>query len=809
MRASKLLAIIATSVTLLFLAPTLSYAQSLDEANLKNIQVDELSDEQIQKLWERAQSRGLTMSELEKMAIARGVKPSQIMKLRQRIREVRNGDMEGSRNQDSGRSRQQADDSGKGGLFSSLQNDSLAVDSLRRDSTMSLRDSLRARIFGASLFSQQTRTFEPSLNIPTPANYQLGPGDVIIIDIWGAAENTYNLDISPEGSVRISGIGPVYLNGLTIEEARTKLTEKLSQIYSGLKPENPSNKNIYAQISLGSVRSIKVSMIGEVVTPGTYTLPSLATVFNALYAAGGPTVDGSFRNIEIIRENKIHATLDVYDFLTSSDQSDNIRLRDQDIIKIPPYLNRVELIGEIKREGLFEMIDGEPFSNLLTYAGGFTDKAYTKRIHVDRKTDTELKVVDLEKERFEEFTLLNGDRIEVKEILNRYQNRLQIRGAVYRPGSYELRDSTTLYSLIRRAEGVTGDAFLNRALIYRTQPDLTVKAIPFNISKLMQFPDKYDIELVKDDLIQISSIFDLREELFITIVGSVNSPGQFPYIDSMTLEDLIFQADGFKDEATPLQIEVARRITGTGKERAYNPDIAKIIRLEVDPNLTFSKELAKFTIEPFDKIFVRKSPAYQVQQDVTIEGEVLYPGTYTLDTENMRISDLLERAGGITPAAFISGATMFRSENNIGQIGIELDKIVENPESKFDLILEKNDRLVIPKELQIVDVSGEVLFPVGIRYEKGRSLKDYITAAGGFSEQAAGKKTFVVYANGDVDRVKKFLFFKFYPKLEPGAKIIVPTKEQKPQMSPQERIAIISAVISTLSIVATTLNQLR
>jgi len=785
----------------------LAHSQDVNSIDFENLRADQLSDQQIERLWEAAQERGLSLNELEKLAIARGMQPSEVIKLRGRLREIQSKSVGEGNFLTNGRGR----DTASGGFFGdSLMTDSLSLaqrDSLQLDSLALRKRELRRKIFGYGLFTSQTAGFEPSLNIPTPENYQLGPGDELIIDIWGASENTYQLSISPEGNIQIPGLGPVHLTGLRIEEAREKLRTKLTEIHAGLAAETPPSQKAYMQVSLGSIRSIKVSMIGEVNRPGTYTLPSLATVFNALYSAGGPTVDGSFRTIEVIRNNKIVATLDIYDFLVHSDQSDNIRLQDQDVIKIPPFKNRIELKGEAKKTGLFEMEEGETLKDLLTISGGFTANAYKKRIKIERKTDTELSIKDVKKSEYPTFKLKLGDIIRIGELLDRYENRVEIRGAVFREGSYELDDTTTVYSLIQRAEGLRGDAFLNRGLIYRTREDLTTESIAFSVRDIMQNPEKNDIALIKDDIVRISSIFDLREEFSIEINGSVQEPGEYPFVNNMTLEDLIFQASGFKEEAAPYRIEVARRIVD-GDPSTYTPKIANIFNFSVDENLRLSKKASSFTIQPFDKIFVRKSPAYEIQQDVVLGGEVLYPGKYTLSNENTRVSDIIERAGGLTQDAFPEGATLHRTENNVGQISLNLPEILDQPGSKFDYLLERGDSLYVPKELQTVRITGAVLFPVGVRYEKGRSFNHYIDAAGGYSDLADSKKAFVVYANGEVDRIKKFLFFKNKPKLEPGARIVVPVKQEERSLSPQERIGIITAIISTLAIIANVVDNL-
>ena len=797
------------------LISTGAHSQSIDDIDFENLTSEQLSDGQLRQLMQRAEDRGLSPQQLNDLAVARGMSPTEAAKLQERLRQIRL-------------------DGGDGGGGTDTQQVDRQRNVEKGVTPANQSNNQNSNIFGYDLFRQSTKAFAPSLNIPTPENYVLGAKDELIIDIWGGAENTYQLEISPEGTIRIPNLGPVYLNGLTIEEARTKIREQLSKIYAGLKPDSPSEQRVFMQISLGNVRSINVTIIGEISVPGSYTLPSLATVFNALYTAGGPTRRGSFRKIEIIRDNEIVAELDIYDFLVFSDQSDNIRLQDQDVIKIPTFLNRVQLSGQVKQGGLFELKGGETISNLLTYAGGFTAEAYQKTIKIERKTDTELSIKNVDKPQFDTFALKSGDEITVGKILDRYENRVEIRGAVFRPGTYELTDTTTLYSLIQRAEGVKEDVFTNRGLIIREQEDLTTEAIAFNVGNVLSNPSEHDMQLQRNDVVRITSIFTLREELSVTISGSVINGGTFNYLKEMTLEDLIFRANGFRDEAAPYRIEVARRIV-EGDPDTYSPRIADLFTFSVDEDLILDEQASDFKLMPFDQVFVRKSPAYEVQRNITINGEVLYPGSYTLESEEDRVSDIIERAGGLTKNAYPAGANLMRRKQdvsqtlnidevsdslqvggtilerksgNMQQVALNLPKILANPGSEFDYLLQEADRITIPKQLQTVQISGEVLFPVSVRYKKGKSFGDYISAAGGFAEQADAKRAFVVYANGEVDRTKKFLFIKNRPKLKPGARIVVPQEEVEEELSTRERIAILSIFISTLAVIANVVDNL-
>ena len=809
----KLFTTAAVLFSSLFIMASALQAQDLSNIDFQNLRASELSDQQIQRIWERAQSQGYSVSDLEQMALARGMQPSQVSALVRRLRQVR---MQGGQNgQQQGQNGQQ------------LRTVNQDLPQIPQDTTIQRK---KSRIFGANLFRSDKITFTPSLNIPTPEDYQLGPGDELVIDIWGAAEQTYQLTVSPEGTISIANLGPIYVNGLSMERARDRIRSALTQIYSGLKEEPDAPTDTHARISLGNIRSISVTVLGEARNPGTYTLPSLATVFNALYSAGGPDSTGTFREIDVIRGDSIAATLDIYDFLVYGDQSANIRLRDQDIIKIDPYLNRVTLSGQTKRKGLFELRNGETIQDLITFAGGFSDRAYTKRIKVVGNTETQKRINDIQYPEQSGFELQNGDSVSVGKVLDRYANRVEIEGAVFRPGDYELQDTTSLYSLIQRAEGVREDAFMNRGLIYREQPDLTTKAIPFSVREVLTNPEENDIPLERNDVVQISSIFDLREDYMVDIVGAVQDPGTFPYAENMSLEDIILQADGFKESAAPYRIEVSRRITG-GDSTFVPRETAKIFRFRVDENLELGREAADFSLKPFDKVYVRQSPSYFEQEEVTIRGEVLFPGDYTLDEKYMRISDLIQRAGGLSEYAYPRGANLTRvieqqidtAQINIPadtlgradfqqkttKVGIQLSEIMKNPGSEQDLILRPGDVLEIPKELQTVRIAGEVLYPVSVRYQGNISFKEYIRAAGGATENGLAKDAYVVYANGEVDRASRFLFFRNYPNVRPGATIYVPKKEERRGLTPQERISIYSALVSMAAIVTNTIFQIR
>lgn len=831
-------------------------AQSITDIDFKNIKVENLSEQQIQQIKAEADSRGLSTNEVVQLAVARGMPQTEATKLQRRLSQAGGTTTGQITDRTFGGQRYVAPDTAQANYFDSFFGAETQRDSIKfyqdirflkyqiqQDSLQLERQKLRNKIFGFELFKNvSSRSFEPILNIPTPEDYQLGPGDQLIIDIWGAAETTYQVEITPEGIITISNIGPIQMNGLSMKQATQKLRERLGEIYSGLSPADSSQKDTYMQLSLGQIRSINVSVIGEVRRPGSYTLPSLATVFNALYSTGGPTVFGSFRDIEIIRGDSIAATFDLYDLLVNGDQSDNIRLRSQDIIKINPYINRVEVAGEVKREGIYETKDGDYLSDLIKYAGGFTGDAYSHRLRIVGNNSRQRTINDVTKSNFDNYKIKNGDSVTVGKVLDRFKNLVEIKGAVFREGKYSLTDTTTVASLVKRAEGLRGDAFQNRGLIYREQDDYTLKTIPFDIAEVMTDPEK-DISLQKNDLVMISSILDMQANYFVEVEGPVQNPDKYKYAEGMTLEDLILQAGGFAQGATPNHVEVARRKTRDNKDQYNTSQIAQIRRFDIDENLNLDERASSFVLNPFDKVYVRSIPNYTEQKDIVIKGEVKYPGTYSLESKNNRISDIIGRAGGLTSNAYPSGATLYRvlednqltgdtdeeelqgffvsegdtvrtdqqeeNKKTISKIGINLPDILKNPGKKYDLFVQEGDSIVVPNELQTVTVDGGVFYPRSVRYQEGWSYKDYIASAGGFTQLAKKGKSYIIYANGDVNKVNRFLFFKNYPDVKPGAKLVVPEKPESAKLTPQERITILSAITSTAALIATTIVQIN
>ncbi len=850
---------------------------NLSTSDLNSINIDELSDEQVQRFLDRAKESGLTLEQLELVAKQRGMSSSQISKLRNRIRQLQlQGSQESSElTSPSNRLREQNDEEVDEYSFFSFLNSS---DSIKSN---------KLEIFGMDVFKNAEMSFEPSLNIATPDNYILGAGDEIIIDVYGASEITYQELISPDGTILISGVGPIGLAGISIKEAKIRIFNKLSIIYSGLKGSRP---NTFIQVSLGQVRSIKINVVGNVVQPGTYELSAFSTAFNALYYAGGPTENGSLRYVEIIRKGKTIATLDVYKYLFEGVDDQNPQLLEEDVVIVKPYLNRVKLAGNVKQPAIYELKKDETVEYLLNFSGGFASTAFKDFITIDRVGKQEREVATVERENFAEAKVMDGDSIYVTKVLNTYSNRVKINGAVNRPGFYELIEGLTLSALIAQANGLREDAYLERGNVIRLSQTLSLKNLSFDVEEVVA--GNQDLLLSPDDIVQISSIFDLTEEKVISIDGQVRNPGVFPFIDSMTVEDLISISGGLKEDASTKTIEVARRLS-TDEDLSKS---SEIFTFEINDDLAINHETSKFLLQPFDLVLIKSTPFVRQHKVVRIEGEVNFPGYYALETNEDKISDLIKRAGGLTRYGYPEGASLIRrteyyrteyekeelkalidakrkeleekfinnnpnglenysliedqlveyekelteafkieessdelearifraqelrkllvrdsvsgSEELIERqaIGIELHKILKQPESRLDLILKDGDLISVPKKLETVRVQGEVLYPNTVRYEDGITFKKYVSAAGGFSAKAKMGKSYIVYANGSAKRTKSFLFFRKFPNVKPGADIIIPQREEKRKLSAQEVLGITSS-LATLALIIDRLSQ--
>ncbi len=844
MKINKIFSLLALLLLIGLATPILA---QVNPQNLGNIRVDELNDDQIRAMMRQAEASGLGDAQMEQMAKARGMRDEEAVKLRARVEKIKKADKSQKTQADPNKV-QPKKESGEREL--NFETDTVENQKDPETEAEKAFLELRSKIFGADLFRNSNLTFEPNLNMATPRNYVIGPGDELLIDIYGNSEASYNLKVSPDGNINIEFVGIVPVGGLTIEAATSRIRSRMSSVYSGLR-----NGSTNLNIAIGNIRSIKVILTGEVVKPGTYTLPSLANAFNALYSSGGPNENGSFRAIELIRGGKRVATLDIYDFLMRGEMANNLRLQDQDIIRIPVYRSRIEIVGEIKRPGIFELLENESFADLLRFSGDFTENAFKARVKVLKNTDTERKIADITSGQFEAYKPSTGDKYFVDRVLERFANRVTIEGAVFRPGQFELEPGMKLSQLISKAEGVKEDAFLERGYITRLKPDNQTQVISFDVAGILKGTST-DINLLREDIISISSIFDLKEEYKVSIDGEVREPGIFDYAENMTLEELILKAGGFTEAATAQRVEVSRRVKNSNITSA-SASTAEVFQINIDPNLNFSSP--KFVLQPFDIISVRSSIGYEIQRQVKVEGEVLYPGMYTISNKDERVSDLLKRAGGLTPLAYSKGASLKREgkdkeskegdqligarskKNEIDQedlekdrlaklsrlqstvkdsvntlkqeeilknvyVGIELDKILQNPHTQVDLILEEGDVLRVPKQLQTVKVNGEILYPVTTIYNQNRGFKYYISQGGGFSNKSLKRRSYVIYANGAVRSTSKILFFNNYPSVEPGAELYVPKKDTSQKLSAQELLGITTGIASLGAIILGIMN---
>ncbi|MDE5651202.1 MAG: SLBB domain-containing protein, partial [Duncaniella sp.] len=649
-------------------------------------------------------------------------------------------------------------------------------------------------IFGGNVFTSESLSFEPNENQATPQNYRLGPGDEVVIDIWGASEDRIREVISPEGSIIIEQLGPIFLNGMTIEEANNHLRSQFAYKYAGVE-ENETD----VSLTLGQVRTIQVNVMGEVRTPGTYRLSPFATVFNALYRSGGITEIGSLRNVEVLRGGRRVATVDVYEYLFGGKSSSNIRLEEGDVIMVPAYTTMVQMEGNVKRPMYYEAKAGESLADILHYAGGFGSNAYTEAVRLSRRTGKDNELFNVRSDEFATFRLSDGDIVTVGEVLDRYSNRVQLRGQAMRPGFYALgTDVATLRDLIAKADGLKEDAYTQRVLIYREGPDLTLQVVPVDIAAVLAGTAP-DVQLKRNDIIEIASIQEILDRGGFTIQGLVSDPGTYPYAENTTIEDLILQAGGLLQGASTARIEVSRRMLDPNSTRPVN-ETAQLFTFSYNEGNPGSG----FTLEPYDIVTVRKSPVYVAQQRVAIGGEVAFEGPYTISRRNERISDLVRRAGGLTNAAYVRGAHLSRQMtedemtardetmriarmmqggdntdsistnklilSNRYNVGIELEKALANPGCDEDLVLQEGDALFIPQLVNTVRVQGDVMYPNTVVFKKGQKLKYYINQAGGYGSRAKKSKAYIVYLNGTVALAKGST------PIEPGCQIIVPSK---------------------------------
>jgi len=794
--------------------------------DFSNVNYLDLNQSEMDLLLRRASARGYNTFDLLKIAKSQGLTESDLDKLDKRFRSAQT-------------------------IARVAETSAFPVEDTRlrlkwNDEFEILRDKT-SDVFGYEVFNGNNfLTFQSNLNIPTPKEYVIGPGDKLFIDLFGESENYYQGEVSPEGNIILENFGPINLSGLTVDQAKIRLKNNFKKYYTGIQ----TGKTKF-NLSIGIPRAVRINIVGEVNLPGTYTFSAFNTVYNAIYVAGGITENGTLREIKHYRAGKLINIVDAYKFILNGNDNSNIRLENNDLIVVGPYTNRVTISSGVKTPGKFEIKNGETLSDLIKYSGGFSENSYSKSVRITRIFDEKYKIVDVYSDQFDFFELKFGDKIEVDKLIDKYENRLIIKGSVYKPGVYSLTKNMTVKDLILKAEGLKPDTFTERGFITRTNEDFSTTNISFNVLNQINDVDK-PILLIKDDVLNIISINDLKDDNYVEISGEVNKPGVYPFSKNLNLEDIILLAGGVRKNATLNSIEVSRVNSSNNSLIS-----SEVFYIDIDDLNSESN----FELKPFDNIIIRKDPNIEYLKFARIEGEVNYPGQYAISSKKERISDLLKRAGGPNEFAYYKGATIIRKtefaeessqiqneiddltklreklsvdesiltesekllisridkdleklklENNSNQdfssfvkkerineivkrnamsediplaksesIGINLDQIIKSPGLKSDLLLEDGDIIIIPKKLETVRLRGELLYPTTVRHSPSRGLKYYINSAGGFDLKAKRGSTYVVYANGDVARTKKFLFFNLYPKAEPGCEVIVPKKSLK------------------------------
>ena len=800
------------NILLIFLLFSLSInrikAQDI-QGNLNEVEVDNLSEKQVASYWNKIKKEGYTLEQALAIAKTRGMSELQAQKLQTRIRNIGNSnnvDKENLGAEDKLMPKE------KDGLFFGLKGGEE-------------KKQKKEKLFGYDFFNNPNISFIPNLNVATPENYIIGAGDVLSIDLWGAAEANYEKRVNKQGAISIQGVGYIHLIGLPIKVAKAKIKNYLKRIYSGIGAKLNSYNKVNIAVSIKEVRNVQVSIVGEIKVPGSYSLSAFSTVLNALYAAGGPTKNGTFRNVRLFRAGQKIADFDFYKFLVNGSEVGNITVQDQDVIIIKPYEKLVEIEGAVKRPGLYEMRTFETVADLLKYCSGFTSNAYKQNIVIERVNGIQKEIVEIPLNQLAVEKLKDGDYIKINEIVDKFSNRIIIAGAIFQPGNYEYKENLSIDALLNKAEGLTREAFLDRGIIVRTYDNTNKETISFSLRNKNK-----NLFLKENDSIYIFNKEELKEKEFVTINGAVNKADKFNFMKGMQVEDLIVLGGGLKDGADSNMIDVSRRLKdGSFETISKNFDIKASGSLEGTAS-------SNFVLEPFDIVSVRYLKGYTEQKTVFIKGEANFEGEYSLAGKNEKIFDLITKAGGLTKFAYIEGAFLTRKNNAVEdekqlemisdfarkdtlnivsekikktfKIGIDLKKILAKggKDSKFNLILEEGDELFVPSERQTVKVEGEVLSPSLVRYEKGKSFKSYIESSGGFSSEAKKNRAYVIHANGDIKTTKRFLFFKSYPDVKPGSVILIPNKpENVRKISTQEVIAITTG-LATLGVLVKSLT---
>ena len=789
-----------------------------------------MTDSQVAQFIQREMKAGTNQSQIVTKLVQRGVKVDQIRRVKAQYekqqRQTATDVTTGASNDKVARLRQSPNATLTSREILSL--DSIGTTPLSEmDRALAVQDSLdivqqnTKKVFGRDIFNNRALTFEPAMNIATPQNYLVGPGDQIIVDVYGASQRTVSETVSPDGTITIPGYGPIQLSGLSVSAAKEKLRSTLGSRYASSR----------INMTVGQTRSILINVMGEVKVPGTYTLSAFATVFHALYMAGGINDLGTLRNIKVFRGGHQISTVDIYDYILNGRMTGNVRLQDNDVIIVGPYDALVEIEGNVKRPMFYEMRKNESVSTLLKYAGGFSGNAYKKSVRLLRKTGRLKSVYNVEEFDMSSFQVDDGDVVSVDSILDRYENMVEVKGAIFRPGLYQLgNEINSVRSLIQHAEGVTEDAFTNRGVMHRLKEDRTLEVIPVDVKGILAGTSP-DIPLKNEDVLFIPTQSDLQQQRTLTIHGEVMYPGPYQYADNETLEDLILQAGGLTDAASTAKVDVSRRIVDP-KATTSSKFIAKTYSFSLKDGFVIDGTPG-FVLEPYDEVYVRRSPGYQAQRNITVSGEVLFEGEQTLSSKTQRLTDVIKAAGGVTPEAYVKGARLERRLNederarrsfllkqlqsqisgsdsvamnqlDLGDtytVGIYLDKALENPGSEYDVVLREGDNLIVPEYNGTVKVSGNVMYPNTVVYHAGKNYKYYINQAGGYGNHAKKSKTWVIYQNGTMAQVGHGA------KIEPGCEIVVPTKPKSDPARAQQWVSIAQSVFSMAAMVTILIKQ--
>jgi protein involved in polysaccharide export with SLBB domain len=774
--------------------------------NLSNVRASQISDAQLMQFLQQAQSSGMTEDQLMQEFKKRGLPDSELEALVNRIKLMTGVELSAGDDMDM--------DDKKEGKSSTRK--------YKGESKPFRIPAKPSRVFGADLFSSADPAFVPNLKIATPKGYILGAEDELQLDIYGNNISNQKLTVSPDGFINVKYAGPINVNGMSIEQATGVIKARLSKFYPAL-----STGATKVQLSLGSVRSIQVTVVGAVKKPGTITLPSVATLFNALYASGGPLENGSFRNIELVRENKVLAHADLYDFILKGDQGSNLSLRDNDVIRIPYAKAQIAIEGGVNRVGVFEVKNSETLQHILDYAGGFKGNAFKGRITGTRYTDVEKSVIDVGKSQFASYQLMHGDSLYIDTVVNKYDNRVFITGAVFKPGAYSLDKDMDVKVLIQKAQGLKEEAFTGVANMVRLKDDYTKEYMTLDLRDVLN--GKSIVQLRREDSLHVESLLDLRDTAVVTINGPVKNPGEFRYEDSLSLKGLILKAGGLLENATTLKIEVGRRKSDINVGTKGSAT-SEIISIDIDKSLTDKGK--EIILKPFDVVSIKKDPAKVKQVTVELKGEIAFAGSYTLENPEEKLSSIIKRAGGVLPYADVYGAKLVRKKleqdtafikrvamanlkndeidedakdsirvkeidqlnSKTTEVALELNKILARPGSDEDVTLQDDDQIIIPRFVNTVAVSGEVLKPVTVQYEPGKSFSSYISAAGGFNRNAYKKRAFVVYPNGRSASTKSVFGLKLHPRVTPGSSVFIPLKPEGKGFDPAKAGVFVSAL---------------